>query len=114
MEELRLDVTNVAVLALIQQVKEIVECAPTYFMFNMDEIGHGNQADRTENSCLAPADDVEKRLCITVSCHSEWFSSSASPNPIGSVSFIGSDARGSHGQLSGRPSQPGHVACLCH
>jgi hypothetical protein len=40
MEEPRLDVTNVAVLTLIQQVKEIVECAPTYFVFKMDEIGH--------------------------------------------------------------------------
>jgi hypothetical protein len=60
MEEPRPGVTTEAILTFFQHAIEIVD--PAHFIFNMDEIGGQDWADRTEKAGIVPADHAEKHV----------------------------------------------------
>jgi hypothetical protein len=60
-------VTTEAILAFFQHAMKVTDGVPTHFVFNMDEMGHQDWADRTEKTCLVLADHPTKQFNVPVS-----------------------------------------------
>jgi hypothetical protein len=67
MEEARVDVTAEVIWDFFRRAMEVVEGVPAHFVFNMDEMGHQDWADRKVVTCIVPASHVEKQVNVPVS-----------------------------------------------
>jgi hypothetical protein len=54
-------------MAFLQHAMEVVQGVPAHFVFNLDEMGHPNWADRTEKTCVVPSLHGDKQVYIPVS-----------------------------------------------
>jgi hypothetical protein len=60
-------VTTEAISAFVQHAMEVTDGVPAHFVFNLDEMGHQDWADRTEKTRLVPADHPSKQVNVPVS-----------------------------------------------
>jgi hypothetical protein len=60
-------VTIEANLAFFQHAMQVTDGVPSHFVFNMDEMGHQDEANRTAKTCLVPAYHPTKHVYIPVS-----------------------------------------------
>jgi hypothetical protein len=56
MDELRTEVTEDQISTDLAELSANIDRVPAHFIFNMDEVGHQDWADRTDTYCSVPAD----------------------------------------------------------
>jgi hypothetical protein len=67
MDEKRLSVTDEDIRIYFGSLVAQVSGVPSHFLFNMDEMGHQDWADRSEVTCYVPADVIDDRIYYPVS-----------------------------------------------
>jgi hypothetical protein len=67
MEDKRVEVTQEQILQFFTEAIERIEGVPSHFVFNMDEMGHAEWADRTEKVCMGPSTHEGDRVSLPVS-----------------------------------------------
>jgi hypothetical protein len=67
MDEKRLSVTDEDIRTYFGSLVAQVSGVPSHFLFNMDEMGHQDWADRSEVTCYVPSDVVDNRIHYPVS-----------------------------------------------
>jgi hypothetical protein len=66
MEEKRLQVTAEDITAYFHRLAEVLDGVPAHFVFNMDEMGHQEWADRQEQVCYVPSAHSESQVYFPV------------------------------------------------
>jgi hypothetical protein len=67
MEEARLDLTTQAGIDFFRRATEVAQGVPAHFVFNMNEMGHQDWADRTQKTSLVPSSHAEEYVYVSVS-----------------------------------------------
>jgi hypothetical protein len=67
MEEKRLEVTPEEIAEYFQRASEALDGVPAHFVFNMDEMGHQEWADKQTRTCYVPSEHVADEVPYPVS-----------------------------------------------
>jgi hypothetical protein len=67
MEDKRTEVTKEQILDFFRNPIEARDGVPSHFLFNMDEMGHQNWADRAEQVCVVPVSHESDHISTCVS-----------------------------------------------
>jgi hypothetical protein len=67
MEEKRLEVTPEEIAEYFRRASEALDGVPAHFVFNMDEMGHQEWADKQTRTCFVPSEHVADEVPYPVS-----------------------------------------------